>query len=129
MYLLNDGHIYYRGTRQCWRRGLFLILMDTAEETALRAIVRKVALQQRGHWMMGRTRIGKYWYTLSGAYGSDGLPLTVKPDAYARGVLVPKHLVDAWKKGGGWNSAGREVSAMRDWALKTFCPGRQRQIP
>jgi hypothetical protein len=69
---------------QCCRMGRFLILLDTPEDKTIYAIVRTVALRQCGHWMMGSARIQGTTYTVSGAYGNDGLPMrinTLPPDA------------------------------------------------
>ena len=115
---------YYRGAEQCTPRGLFLLLLQperaTIGETCARdniyACVRKVALRQCGAWLMGRVNLGGQWHGVSGAYGHDGLPMTVK--ALPRdAVPLPAELYDAWNKGGGWNSAGNEAPAMRAWAL------------
>lgn len=115
---------YYRGSEQCSQRGLFLILIqperatigETCAPENTYAVVRKVALSQCGHFMMGRANISGKWHTVSGAYGSDGLPMSV--DVLPRDArLLPRDLYDAWSKGGGWNSAGSEAPAMRAWAL------------
>jgi hypothetical protein len=91
------------------------------KNSPIKALVRKVALHQCGHWMMGTARIHGRSITVSGSYGGDGLPLTVPWHLYERfGVKVPDELVEAWDKGGGWNSCGTEAPLMRDWALKTF---------
>lgn len=87
----------------------------------IRAFVRKVALQQCGHWMMGRVNIGGKWYTVSGAYGDDGLTMNLPYDTYMRGVVLPQELYNAWAQGGGHNSCGSEAPLMREWAIKTFC--------
>lgn len=112
------------------RRGLFLILVqrDPYEGTQgkldppcrpwpIRAIVRKVALHQCGHFMMGSARAFGERIPISGAYGSDGLPRTVSQRVYERAVPVPAELIEAWNKGGGWNSSGSEGPSMREWAL------------
>jgi len=86
----------------------------------MRGIVRYVRMRQLGHFMMGSAVIGKHRLTLSGSYGSDGLPATVPDDVYEAGVEVPKELHDKWNYGGGHNSAGSEAEDMRNWALATF---------
>lgn len=86
----------------------------------LRGIVRYVRMRQLGAWMMGRARIHNTSITLSGSYGSDGLPCTVPDAVYEAGTLLPNALYEAWNTGGGWNGAGSEAPAMRAWALKTF---------
>lgn len=114
---------YYQGTEQRAARGPFLILCqpDTYPEpfdpiTQTRALVRQVALAQCGHWMMGTARAFNHSLTLSGSYGGDGLLKTVPPKVYARAVPVPPELMEKWAKGGGWNSAGNEADAFRQWA-------------
>ncbi len=86
----------------------------------LRALVRYARLKQFGQFMMGTARVGQHSLTLSGSYGSDGLPMSVPDDVYEAGVELPQHLYDAWNKGGGWNGAGSEATAMREWAILTF---------
>jgi hypothetical protein len=89
----------------------------------LRAIVRYVRMKQFGHFMMGSAVVGKHRLILSGSYGSDGLPYTVKDDeVYEAGVELPQELFDKWNNGGGWNGAGSEAPAMRAWALDIFYP-------
>jgi hypothetical protein len=65
--------------------------------------------------MMGRVNLRGRWHTVSGAHGSDGLPMTV--DALPNDAKpLPRELYDGWNKGGGWNSSGNEAPAMRLWA-------------
>lgn len=120
MYLKSGGG-YYRGTEQCTRRGPFLILLqlELGSIGDIYACARKVALRQLGQFMMGRANIGGRYRGISGSYGHDGLPITI--DVLPKdAVKLPQELYDAWNKGGGWNGAGSEASAMRDWAIKTF---------
>lgn len=103
--------------------GRFLLLMQPDKDEKgkpLRALVRFVALSQLGHFMMGFARIKGQRFSVSGAYGSDGLPMTVPTEIYELGTELPQDLYDAWNKGGGWNSAGSEAEAMIKWAKKTF---------
>jgi hypothetical protein len=91
------------------------------KQKPLKAVVRKVALQQFGHWMMGVARIGNQSITMSGSYGADGLSKTVPDEIYDNyGIDLPQELYDAWNHGGGWNSAGNEAPAMREWAIDNF---------
>jgi hypothetical protein len=123
MFITNDtnGCIYNRDGDQ-FNKGMFLILMTEKNAPMVngkyhvRAIVRYVTLTQFGPWMMGSCRIGNNKYTLSGAYGSDGLLLDVDHDAFERGIDLPNDLYDAWSNGGGHNGAGNESSMMRKWA-------------
>lgn len=110
---------YYRGAQQCAARGRFLLLLQLADRPCNAentfAVVRKVALQQLGHFMVGRANIAGQWRSVSGAYGNDGLPMTVDKlpgDA----VQLPGELYQAWNIGQGWNGAGSEAAAMRQWA-------------
>jgi hypothetical protein len=118
----------YDRTGQHFCSGLFLILMQPKAENLpmlssaypIKAIVRHVAMKQLGHWMMGHARIHGHTLTLSGSYGSDGLPDTVPTEVYDRGVDLPQELYRAWKDGGGWNGAGSEGPLMRKWALENL---------
>lgn len=90
-------------------------------EGKMRGIVRMVAMQQCGQFMMGRARIKGHTITLSGSYGGDGLPVYQVPqEVYDAGVDIPDDLYELWNKGGGHNSAGSEAPAMRKWAIETF---------
>ena len=140
MYLLNDGFTYYDNSGQHRSRGAFLLLLDRDNADELRAIVRKVALSQCGHFMMGTARVFGQSIPVSGAYGSDGLPRTIDRMDYhlddnykvivdnpqwvdrvwQSAVPLPDHLYAQWANGGGWNSAGREAPAIRQWAIETF---------
>ena len=124
MYLTNEGHTYYHGTSQHQSRAPFLILVQHKDlpigPDNFRALVRKVALQQMGHWMMGVARIKGQSITVSGDYGSDGLPHTTDiTEVWEAATPVPKELYDLWNDGGG-NSCGSEADAMRKWALENL---------
>ena len=116
-------HTYYAGTEQHTTRGNFLLLLRRKDEPCNAAntfaVVRKVALRQLGHFMMGRANLNGKWRSVSGAYGCDGLPMDVE-QLPSDAKPLPKELYDAWSKGGGWNSAGNEATAMCEWALQTF---------
>lgn len=119
---INGTQTYYTsdGTQHA-RRADFLILMQSkdnlfGEYPSVRAIVRKVALEQFGHWMMGEAKIKNHSITISGTYGSDGLIKTVPDEVYKEGIQLPEYLYLAWAHGNGWNSAGTEASQMREWA-------------
>ena len=122
MYLKNDGQSGYRGGNQVRTRGLFLMFIQPPGSEGcsapIKCVVRKVALQQLGHWMMGRANIRGQWFTVSGSYGGDGLPMDVPQAVYdSLTVTLPDDLYQAWNKGGGHNSCGSEATAVRLWAL------------
>ncbi len=121
MYIENTQR-YYVGNQQHIRKANFLILIQGKERNSpIKALVRKVALEQFGHFMMGYARIYGHTLTVSGSYGSDGLPIAVEDDIYERAaVLLPQDLYNAWNNGGGWNSAGKESGLMRKWALENL---------
>lgn len=96
----------------------------------VRALVRKVAMHQLGHWMMGSAEAFGHKLRLSGSYGGDGLTVTVPRDVFEQAIPIPQELHDAWNKGGGWNSTGSEAYAMREWAranLDKLEPARKRK--
>ena len=104
--------------------GRFLVLVQPpgfdGGKVPIRALVRHTHLEQCGHFMMGFVIAFGHKLTVSGTYGSDGLPMSVPQEVYDRATPVPQHLIEAWNKGGGWTSAGSEAVAMRDWAIATF---------
>lgn len=107
-------------------RGPYLLLLSRGRE--LRALVRTVELRQLGHYMMGHFEAtpreprgaATIQLSLSGAYGSDGLP---RDGAEGSGALlwnyahpVPAELAEAYWHSDGHNGPGREGPAMRAWA-------------
>lgn len=109
-------------------QGMYLILAlpdDAPNNPAIwrdnvRGIVRSVSLRQLGQFMMGRVTIAGHKLSVSGSYGSDGLLKDVPRKVWERGVPLPPALYDAWAHGNGWNGAGNEADAMREWARATF---------
>ena len=123
MFIKTTSAGYDRHDQQ-YATGLFLVLVQPdsqdGHKSPLRALARVTRLGQFGQFMMGTCRAFNHQITLSGAYGNDGLPCTVPQDVYNKATPVPPHLVEAWNKGGGWNSAGSEATAMREWALQAL---------
>jgi hypothetical protein len=114
---------YYRGTEKVVPRQHFLILFQVDDDhyPNLYGVTRRVAMQQCGAWMTGRANIKGKWMTLSGDYGSDGLPVTVtRSELPADAVRLPDDVASAFWAGDGWNMAGSEAPVMREWALRTF---------
>ena len=125
MYIKKTSRYYTDASgSEAVRRQWFLILMSEKGQNfsryKIRAIVRKVALHQCGHWMMGTARIHGQSIALSGSYGGGGLTTDVPTEVYNAGIPLPEELVEAWAHGGGWNSAGREGPAVRKWAIENF---------
>ena len=120
---IDEARTYYAGSEQRAMRSRFLLLLQRTggpyDAASTFAVVRKVALRQFGHYMMGRANLNGKWYTVSGPYGNDGLPMDVER-LPADAKPLPPALFEAWNKGGGWNSAGSEAPAMREWALREW---------
>lgn len=104
--------------------GKFLLFLENKDDNSacqpIRCLVRHTTLKQFGHWMMGKVRIKNKSFTISGAYGSDGLPKHVPEEIYNLGIPLPQELYDLWNKGGGWNSCGSEANEISKWAKQTF---------
>ena len=119
----------YEGTEQV-ASGRFLILCQPKgwenRNAPIRALVRFTSMRQLGNFMMGTARAYGHSITLSGSYGSDGLPCDVPQEVYDRAITLPEWLHKAWNEGGGWNSCGSEAPAMRQWARATFPAPRKR---
>lgn len=123
--------------------GAFLVVMcheterDPSGHRKLRAFVRNIRMKQCGHWMIGTIRASVFGHkiaiSLSGTYGSDGLPHDTgfknhadksipyesRPivDLWDVSHVVPQELADKFWAGGGHNSAGSEGPSMRKWAF------------
>jgi len=100
---------------------LFLLFLQPpgidGTDAPIKCVVRKVTLRQLGHWLVGKARLYGHSISVSGCYGCDGLPCSVPLEVYNRAPMtLPAKLVEAWNKGGGWNSAGSEGPAVRQWA-------------
>jgi len=107
----------YTRNEQQTARGLFLVLLSRGKE--LRAVVRYARMVQCGHFMMASVPVGSDRVTLSGTYGSDGLPVDGEryPGAWEKGVVVPEDVAETfWKGEGGHNGAGSEGPTMKAWA-------------
>lgn len=124
MFITSKQRGYTRDGQQV-ARGRFLVLCQPKKwedrNMPMRAfVINDVRMEQCGHFMMATVEWKGHKLSLSGTYGHDGLPLSVEREVYDQAVEVPKDLVEAWNKGGGWNGAGSEAEAMVEWALKTF---------
>jgi len=130
MYLTGRGGYNRKGEQSA--SGLFLMVFgghefvldhDTGRHVPVRfplmACVRKVRMTQFGHFMMGDTVVGKSRITVSGAYGADGLPMSLeKIGNWGEGLVrLPAELEAEFWAGGGHNTAGSEVGKIREWAM------------
>lgn len=132
---LNSVRWHDRWGQQRARGAFLLIAQDPDQPTgrpALRAVVRAVELRQLGHFMMGRIKLGGHDLSVSGTYGSDGLPhmltsyivdrqiRSFTPEQaralFAKLHPIPQHLQDAFWADGGHNGPGSEAKAMLAWA-------------
>jgi len=127
---INGKDWYDSDDCQCCN-GEFLIICQDPEHKGsypeLRALLRPVTMKQSGHWMMGRTKIGGCDIVLSGAYGSDGLPIHLPHKDIAQDMVgkiwdalhpIPQDLQTAFWEGGGHNTCGSEASMLRAWTVK-----------
>jgi len=130
---IKDAKSGYTRDGQQKASGQFLIVFDEPGykglRPPLRACVRKVHLKQLGHFMMGQVRLAGFNIVLSGTYGGDGLPVSLDLEDLPRKVVehiwhkatpLPKKLQAEFWEGGGHNDAGKEATAMRDWALENL---------
>jgi hypothetical protein len=103
----------------------YLILMDTDTETStserLRACVRQVMLRENGQSMVGKARIGGSSFTVEGAYGGGGLPVTVPQSIYMEmGTPLPERLFEAWDSATGLEPSPEEISLFREWGQENI---------
>lgn len=96
----------------------FLIVTGSfSDEVGLRAFVRSVDLHQTGHFMMGTANVGHHYFTVSGAFGADGLPMDLPKHVFDAGVEIPAEIRKFWAtRGDGHNSAGSERKPLTEWA-------------
>jgi len=99
---ITSSQTYYSGSEQHSTKAYFLILAQPEDERPtynnIRCFVRKVALHQCGHFMMGRANIGGKYITISGQYGNDGLPKTLDRKTWEKGIPLPDELYTAWNE-------------------------------
>lgn len=120
MYIEPIRRYYDRDGSQHTSRANFLILVSSKDLPCgpdnFRAIVRKVAMAQCGHFMMGTARAFGHSMSLSGSYGEDGLTCDVPHVVFEKAFPTPRYLYDLWASGSGHNSAGNEAEEMVKWA-------------
>lgn len=145
MFIKVDRKGYTRDGQQ-FCHGYFLVLMSPysndpetpedwkgvsgiqkAGQNTMRAAVVYTKMGQFGHFMMGHAQLAGKKLILSGTYGGDGLTCDVPYAAYQAGVPVPQELYEAWSHGGGWNSAGSEWQAMRDFGKELYKAKKERE--
>jgi hypothetical protein len=129
----------YKGTEQ-YCNGEFLIVVQDPFSNALRPELRAVVvfakMRQLGHFMMASVNLAGASLTLSGTYGSDGLPFSIRrhftgivnekatyadfTDDQKRALWdqltpIPQDLQDQFWAGGGHNTCGSEGPAFHKW--------------
>jgi hypothetical protein len=149
MFLTNRRSGFDRGGQQV-ASGLFFIMFSNPDRTKgqreLRGCVRFVSMEQLGHFMMGHVRIGGYSLTLSGSYGSDGLPFDLgryfvglvdgeakfadftpeqKAAIWEQLTPLPPELAETYWKSDGHNDAGTAGPALRKWAKENMAAMRK----
>jgi hypothetical protein len=142
--------MFIKGKRWCTRSGEqrasgpFLILLThnfLKGNREIKCMVRTVAMRQAGHFMMGDLCFNfgdkKYYFSVSGTYGADGLTkdveelrLAYSPERAPAEVIeavwdglmpLPRDIAEMkWKSTSGWNCAGDEGSAVHEWAEKNL---------
>lgn len=139
MFLTSRRNGYDRSGQQV-ASGLFFLMFSNPDkgDRELRACVRFVAMEQLGHFMMGSVRIAGCSISLSGAYGSDGLPLNLdrhfiglneagqaqyrdftqeqKAAIWKQLTPLPTDLAETYWKSEGHNDAGSAGGNIRKWA-------------
>ena len=124
MFIEQSYRGYNSSGEQVVQRAKFLLFLQPdvkrGTDYHIRCLVRKVAMRQCGHWMMGAANLGGKWYTVSGSYGNDGLPMDVPMSIWEKGIKLPIELYQAWNIGEGHNGAGNEATLVRQWAIETF---------
>ena len=113
----------------------FLVLLQDKGLKNFRAFIRSARLKPCGNWAMGTVTFKRKKISISGDYGSGGLPITVRPNprfsenefekeqreniifAYKNSVPLPPWLEEEWGHGtGGHSCAGSERISMEIWA-------------
>lgn len=134
MYLKGARLGHYDSSGQHTARGEFLILLDNdptaglVSRPELRWIVRKVALRQIGHFMMGKANIGGQWFIVSGPFGNDGLPMhfdfmqryspKLSASIWDDAPTLPQNLTDAyWSSTSADGSESRANTAIRQYVI------------
>jgi hypothetical protein len=105
-------------------KGLYMLVACDRPGGELRAIVRSVQMDQCGHFMMGHFKVTGYAkITVSGGFGSDGLPKS-KDDVGAlwdRMIQIPQDIANAyWKDSSGHNEVGNKAPDFAEWANVNF---------
>jgi len=115
MFLSTTKSGYNRHDEQVAHGPFLIVAQHPNGEPGLRAIVRHARLRQWGHWMMGTVPIGQERVTLSGCYGSDGLPCQVSESVWNRMHPVPSDIERTF-----WAGGGPEMPTMRKWATENI---------
>lgn len=93
-------------------RGNYLAVFHDHKTDQWRCAVRKITLNQFGHFMMGDVHFGDWRIAVSGGMGHDGLPRD-KPhdDLWVRLHPIPPDVLKAFQRDGNWDE-----SVLLKWA-------------
>ncbi len=132
MFINHDSNRFWHthdGSQRAYGKFLAVFQTDATYSdghTMLYAVVRSVKMKQLGHWMMGMLNLGQYRFSLSGALGSDGLPMSLRgwhkdspegsPKVEVPFEAISKYLTPVpedvarlyWTGNTGWNSIGEQ---------------------
>jgi hypothetical protein len=114
----NNWGGYYIGSEQHSRQADYLMLASSHSNKELYACVRKVAMSQCGHFMMGTARVGGQSICVSGPIGNDGLPLNwedLTDRAKQEFVRVPDDVATAYWADDGWNDVGKARGVLTEY--------------
>lgn len=137
---ISNARTYYEsdGTQRAARAPFLILASSNTPQCApdcerpghvqLYAVVRKVALSQFGNFMMGRARVGNHSIVISGAFGSDGLPIDYERELTPRArdffIPVPSDIAHAY-----WTDDQTAHDQLRHWARAVWHTQTTRQRP
>jgi hypothetical protein len=99
--------------------GHFMMATIVIKTSVAKAAAQPEPYYKPSYWMRS-VFDGYYKLSLSGTYGSDGLPMSGDLALWDLLHPVPTDLTEAFWNGGGHNSSGSEGPAMYEWAKQNM---------